>query len=514
MPARSAALPVLDRAHQDAVTLGQPDGAAQPARHAQAARSRRRAVTRFGVSPRPSASTRSRSVAVGRNGQDQAAVDAHRVDPEQPASAVDERPAGGSARQRGRVLDRPGDPPPARAPEAAGAGRHEPRRDAQAAPARVGEREHGSGRSAATRVVFGPLDRLDLAGVDVDHRDVEIVVARPARGRLACRPSAKVTVTSSWRRLWAFVSTRPGPITHARTASPAPTEPDHLGTGPLHRGLDRGLDLFKNSHFRPLLLRQVLTCDLQVTRIPPRPAGATAKPCITRQPHWSGSTVTRDACPTCVTRHGASPSASIVAICRFFRARWYGGRPALPSPDARRYRHRAYDQTMTNDSAAVDETETFEAASTRTGLDETSRSALADALATVGDRWTLLVIAALLDGPKRFGELQEEVDGNRAQRPHPAAAPARAQRARRRAPVLRAPAAVRVRAERGGPGACRRPAAARRLGRPERRGRGRTSARGMWDADGGALVVSDVRATGRGRGGRRAPLRLSARDGP
>ena len=38
------------------------------------------------------------------------------------------------------------------------------------------------------------------------------------------------------------------------------------------------------------------------------------------------------------------------------------------------------------------------------------RSALADALATIGDRWTLLVIAALLDGPRRFGDLQEEVE--------------------------------------------------------------------------------------------------------
>lgn len=68
-------------------------------------------------------------------------------------------------------------------------------------------------------------------------------------------------------------------------------------------------------------------------------------------------------------------------------------------------------QSMTNDSAAVDETEPYEPASTTPGLDETSRSALADALATVGDRWTLLVIAALLDGPKRFGDLQEEVGG-------------------------------------------------------------------------------------------------------
>jgi DNA-binding HxlR family transcriptional regulator len=44
-------------------------------------------------------------------------------------------------------------------------------------------------------------------------------------------------------------------------------------------------------------------------------------------------------------------------------------------------------------------------------LPESSHAALADALAAVGDRWTLLVIAALLDGPRRFGELQEEVAG-------------------------------------------------------------------------------------------------------
>lgn len=38
-------------------------------------------------------------------------------------------------------------------------------------------------------------------------------------------------------------------------------------------------------------------------------------------------------------------------------------------------------------------------------------SALADALARVGDRWTLLVVAALLDGPKRFNELSDELGG-------------------------------------------------------------------------------------------------------
>jgi DNA-binding HxlR family transcriptional regulator len=37
--------------------------------------------------------------------------------------------------------------------------------------------------------------------------------------------------------------------------------------------------------------------------------------------------------------------------------------------------------------------------------------ALSDALATVGDRWTLMVVAALLGGPRRFGELQAEVYG-------------------------------------------------------------------------------------------------------
>ena len=38
-------------------------------------------------------------------------------------------------------------------------------------------------------------------------------------------------------------------------------------------------------------------------------------------------------------------------------------------------------------------------------------SPLANALARVGDRWTLLVVAALLAGPKRFNELQEELEG-------------------------------------------------------------------------------------------------------
>lgn len=36
-------------------------------------------------------------------------------------------------------------------------------------------------------------------------------------------------------------------------------------------------------------------------------------------------------------------------------------------------------------------------------------SPLAEALASVGDRWTLLIVAALLDGPRRFGDLRQEL---------------------------------------------------------------------------------------------------------
>jgi DNA-binding HxlR family transcriptional regulator len=36
-----------------------------------------------------------------------------------------------------------------------------------------------------------------------------------------------------------------------------------------------------------------------------------------------------------------------------------------------------------------------------------STSPLAAALDSVGDRWTLLIVESLLDGPRRFGDLQE-----------------------------------------------------------------------------------------------------------
>lgn len=40
-----------------------------------------------------------------------------------------------------------------------------------------------------------------------------------------------------------------------------------------------------------------------------------------------------------------------------------------------------------------------------------AQTPLAAALERVGDRWSLLLIEALLDGPRRFGELSESISG-------------------------------------------------------------------------------------------------------
>jgi DNA-binding HxlR family transcriptional regulator len=43
--------------------------------------------------------------------------------------------------------------------------------------------------------------------------------------------------------------------------------------------------------------------------------------------------------------------------------------------------------------------------------DARAPSALAAALESVGDRWTLLIVEALLAGPRRFGDLEDELTG-------------------------------------------------------------------------------------------------------
>ena len=42
---------------------------------------------------------------------------------------------------------------------------------------------------------------------------------------------------------------------------------------------------------------------------------------------------------------------------------------------------------------------------------ENTSSPLAEALARVGDRWTLLVVEALLTGPRRFNDLLGQIPG-------------------------------------------------------------------------------------------------------
>jgi DNA-binding HxlR family transcriptional regulator len=43
--------------------------------------------------------------------------------------------------------------------------------------------------------------------------------------------------------------------------------------------------------------------------------------------------------------------------------------------------------------------------------DQGSASALEEAVARVGDRWTLLLVNSLLEGPRRFNELLDGLDG-------------------------------------------------------------------------------------------------------
>jgi DNA-binding HxlR family transcriptional regulator len=49
--------------------------------------------------------------------------------------------------------------------------------------------------------------------------------------------------------------------------------------------------------------------------------------------------------------------------------------------------------------------------SERSETDSPASPALAEALDTVGDRWTLLIVSCLLGGARRFGDLQRELGG-------------------------------------------------------------------------------------------------------
>lgn len=44
-------------------------------------------------------------------------------------------------------------------------------------------------------------------------------------------------------------------------------------------------------------------------------------------------------------------------------------------------------------------------------MDRAAPTALEEAVARVGDRWTLLLVSALLDGPRRFNDLVDDLGG-------------------------------------------------------------------------------------------------------
>ena len=83
-----------------------------------------------------------------------------------------------------------------------------------------------------------PRDRLDVAGLDRDGGEVEVGVDAGDRP-VSRRPSAKVTVTSSPRRLWAFVRTRPGATTTPLPRPQPAAEADDGGADPLGGRADR-----------------------------------------------------------------------------------------------------------------------------------------------------------------------------------------------------------------------------------------------------------------------------------
>jgi acyl transferase domain-containing protein len=151
-----------------------------------------------------------------------------------------------------------GDTAPARAAERAPGRRHHPERGAQPAPAGVGEREHGgAGVRAVGRL---PRDRRRLAGLDRDHRHVEIRIdpGHPPVPDLAAGERDRDIVAAQHVRDGEHL---PGRDHHARSMAPATPEPHHARAD-LLRGLAHGR-LQRVQYLGHRLLQ--VTCNLQVT---------------------------------------------------------------------------------------------------------------------------------------------------------------------------------------------------------------------------------------------------------
>ena len=145
------------------------------------------------------------------------------------------------------MLDRSADAAAARPAEAAPGRAHEPERGAQAAPARVGKREHrlaGADVGDDRRV---PGDRGRAAGVDLDHGDVDICILPrdPAVRDLAVGPPDGHLVAAQDVRIGEHTAVGDD---HAGAASPAAPEPDDGRPDPLFDGGHRGLQLIQERH--------------------------------------------------------------------------------------------------------------------------------------------------------------------------------------------------------------------------------------------------------------------------
>ena len=173
---------LLHGAHEHALALGQPHGAAQPTRDARGHDRHAQTPLRGGL-----AGGDVRDPLADWSGgerEDQAVPEAHRVQAEQPALAVEQRPTARAARQRSRVLDQALQQAPARAAQRLRGAGDRTGGHAQAAPARIRQGEHAR---ADHRCLGGvrPGRAGRLARVHLEHRDATIRVGSGEAAALA-----------------------------------------------------------------------------------------------------------------------------------------------------------------------------------------------------------------------------------------------------------------------------------------------------------------------------------------
>ena len=199
---------------------GRPRGAARARR--AAGRAPRRAAGGSVAWPLARAAIALGHRGVEGDGEDQPGLHADRVEPEQAALEVEQRRARGPARQRRGVLDRPGDPAPARPAQAAPGARDEAVGDPQTATAGVSHARGppGPGRGAGASGASGIAGASPV--VDAEHGKVEVGVEAGDRGRALTRRRRTSTVISSARASGAAAPPAPGAGARARGRRSAP----------------------------------------------------------------------------------------------------------------------------------------------------------------------------------------------------------------------------------------------------------------------------------------------------